>query len=363
MLFNIDQDSGEKIVGWVMPNNPSMAPRIRVVFGDEPKGIFNATQYRPLLKEQGLHDTGICGFSLDDKIVHGLAGVKDLAIFDEDTDLLLYRRRPPGKLIESKLLRIETRLLRPPALNDLLMSRFHMAYVGLETLTEETIISVLAIPFTNSIYATGRIFVRALEHQIRDRGFRTAILIRDPFEELAERLWVLKLVASNQGAQFISILGKNVQAAARIMRDVDLASTEALSDVLMSLDGDSKEILTNMLTRQLACKGVIDSLDKFSVSAALDTLAEIDIVGRASDLESFMMLLNTVLEDDRRVETVNLQASERVVDLAEVLRKMPVVERLIGMDVELFDAVNQAFRTVERRDTELIDATIASGGR
>jgi hypothetical protein len=363
MLFNIDQDGGSQIVGWVMPNNPSFTPRIRVLSGDETKGIFDATQYRPLLKEQGLHDTGICGFVLDETIVPGLVDLKELAIFDEDSDLLLYRRRPPGKVIESKLFRVETRLLRTAILNDLLAPNFHMVYAGLEMLTEETVFSVLAIPYTNSIYATGRIFVRALEHQLRDRNFKTAILIRDPFEELAERLWVLKLVASNEGASFIAILGKDVQAAARSFRDVNLDSTKDLADMLTNLGDDSKPTLANTLTRQLASKGGIDTLDKFSVSAALDTLAEIDVVGLASDPDGFIALLNNVLADDKWLDVPILGVSERVSQLADVLRTMPAVQKLIGMDIELFDVIKQAFQITIRRDAELLGAAISDSGR
>ena len=361
MLFNIDHDNGKQIVGWIMPNNPSISPRIRVTFGDEPKGVFGATQYRPLLKEQGLHDTGICGFVLDDKIVRGLAEVKDLSIFDDDTDLLLYRRRPAGQLLETKLLRIETQLLRSYAINDLLRSKFHMYYAGLELIAEETVISILAIPFTNSIYATGRIFIRAFEHQVRDRGFKSAILIRDPFEELAERLWVLKLAGSNRDAKFTLFLGKNVQGPARTLRDVDLFSPEALENALLNLDEDSKAILTNSLIRQLTSRGSFDTLDRFAVSAALDTLAEIDIVGLTSNLDGFTTLLNTVLKNDEGFEPITLQVSERVSELATLLRNIRDIDRLIAMDIELYNSITEAFHTVERRESELVGAETKSG--
>ena len=353
MLFSIDQDSGNRIIGWLMPNNPSVVPRIRVVAGGEVKGVFKATQYRPLLKEQGLHDTGVCGFALDEKLFKGLANAKDLAIFDEDTDLLIYRRRPVAKLVELKLFRIETRLLRLGALNKILESRFQMNYSGLELLPEETVISILAIPFTNSIYATGRVFVRAFEHQSRDRGFISAILIRDPFYELAERLLALKWVGGTQGAHVMPYIGKPGQAAARALRHVDLASVKSIEDCLIDLDREPAVVLINTLTRQLATKGSIDTLDKFSVSAALDTLSEIDVVGLSSDIENFTRLLDTVLKADEPIGPISLPVSPRVEDISVLLRNAARIGQLIGADIELYDAVVRAFAAVDRQETEL----------
>lgn len=355
MLFNIDQDSGNRISGWVMPNNPSAVPRIRLVIDDEVKGVFPATQYRPLLKEQGLHDTGVCGFVVDETVHKDIKNTDDLYIFDDDTNLLLYRRRPPGKLVETKLLRIETKLLRVWPINEYLESHFHMSYAGIDMLPEQTVIALMAMPFTNSIYLTGRIFVRAIEHQMRDRGFKSAILIRDPFDELAERLLALKWVSSNQGARVMPFLGKLGQAAARRLRDADLSSVAEIEKMLENLDADSQTILTNSLTRQLALQGSVDTLDKYSVSAALDTLAEIDVIGMNSDVPGFMRLLNMIIQNDDSVASISLPPSPRVDELAKTLRGARNIERIIAMDVELYNAVGQAFQAVDRQEGEMLD--------
>jgi hypothetical protein len=63
-----------------------------------------------------------------------------------------------------------------------------MGYPGLDLFPEETIRSILALPYTQSIYASGRVFWRVWEPLLRDRGYMVGMLLRDPFHEMAERL-------------------------------------------------------------------------------------------------------------------------------------------------------------------------------
>jgi hypothetical protein len=65
MLFGIDEDTGSRIASWVMPHKPARTPKIVVHLGPHHHGVVNAFVVRPLLREQGLRDTGVCGFVVD----------------------------------------------------------------------------------------------------------------------------------------------------------------------------------------------------------------------------------------------------------------------------------------------------------
>ncbi len=59
MLFSIDEDVGERIIGWLMPDNPAVTPRVLVHPDTEHHVVVEAFVFRPLLKELGLQYRGI----------------------------------------------------------------------------------------------------------------------------------------------------------------------------------------------------------------------------------------------------------------------------------------------------------------
>src|SRR5262249_17791521 len=218
-LFSIDEDVGGRLEGWVMPDNPAVTPRIIVHLSSESHVVIEASVFRPLLKQNGLHNTGICGFVLDENNCRGLTGAVRLEIYDADNNLLIYRRRPSAGLIDRKFFRLEPQLFRSVALDEAFLPRFHMTYPALELVAEETIRSILSMPFTQSIYAAGRVFWRVWEPLLRDRGYSVGAVLRDPYEEIAERVLILKLAASPQAGTITDAFGPVVEAAAVHLRD------------------------------------------------------------------------------------------------------------------------------------------------
>ncbi len=258
MLFSIDEDVGARIIGWLMPDNPATTPRVIVHLSPENHVVVEAFVYRPLLKEQGLHNTGICGFVVDESNCPGLTAATNLEIIDADNNVLIYRRRQDAKLIEQKLLRLETQLFRSFSLDEELIGRFQMSYKSLELLPEETTRSVFAIPFTNSIFASGRIFWRVWEPLLRDRGFKIGILLRDPFEEMSERLLILKWASSPDAGSSASALMPVLQTCTGAVRDVDLSNEAALEALLARPSDELRALLYNPLVYQLAAPNAFD---------------------------------------------------------------------------------------------------------
>jgi hypothetical protein len=109
MLFNIEDDRGDLLVCYVVPDGFSTIPRVRLVEAGETIGVLEANETREALVGAGRHETGRCGFRLDDAVVPGLRGRKSLEIYDEDSGVLIYRR-PRPKMLQKRLLRLETHL-------------------------------------------------------------------------------------------------------------------------------------------------------------------------------------------------------------------------------------------------------------
>jgi hypothetical protein len=337
MLFSIDEDIGTRIVGWVMPNNPNTAPRVKVTIGST-ETIITADVYRPLLKSQGLHNTGICGFQFGDAQVSGLVEATDLTVVDVDSGLLLYRRRP-YPVIGQKLILVEPSVLPAININQQLAPRFQMSYENAERHNEETIRAILGIPFSNSVYVSGRIYVREFDYLYRDRGFKSAILLRDPFEELAERLLVLKWTKKQNDPSLSERIGRDVVAAAEKFTPFESHSVESLSTALSKLHDDVRNILFNPLTRQLSTRYPDDRLDLAAVALSLSTLSFFDVVGTRADVPYFVEAIYAALEYEGSVDTVTQPASNTVLAFAERLKTVPAAVELARLDYQVYAAV------------------------
>ncbi len=339
MLFSIDEDSGSRIIGWVMPDNPSTTPKVVVHLDAERHIVLDAFVDRPLLREQNLHNTGICGFVLDENNCPGLTGAEHLEIKDASNQLLIYRRRLGAQIVQQKFLRIETQLPRLDRLDHELDPRFHMAYHALELLSEESIRSIFAISFSNSIYASGRIYWRLWEPLLRDRGFKAGILLRDPFEELSERLLVLKWASLSDTGSVSSILGQLTPSGARAFKSVSLGDTNAVETLLSSPPDELRALVCDPFVRQLAAPNHFDPPPQPETAAALESLAEIDVVGLREDTGSFLELLAFTLDLAHPFPSVAPPVSPTVARFADMLREMRPARALIENDLELYSEV------------------------
>jgi hypothetical protein len=336
MLFSIDEDVGGRVEGWVNPDNPAVTPRVIAHLDAEHHVVIEAFVYRPLLKQNGLHNTGVCGFVLDESNCPGLAAANKLEVFDADNNLLLYRRRPNTSIIDKKLFRLETQLFRSAAVDDLLLARFHMGYPALDLHPEETIRSILALPFTQSIYASGRVFWRVWESLLRDRGYMVGTLLRDPFHEMAERLLILKLASSPQGGSIVDAVGPVVEAAAGHLRNIDLKDFAELEALLVAAPIELKAILYNPLAYQLTAQNAFDPPPKPTAAVALESLADMDAVGLRDDPAPFFEIVSAMLDLPEGLAQVSLPTSNTVIQWADFLRERPAVRKLIEMDLEVY---------------------------
>jgi hypothetical protein len=341
MLFSIDVDRGEEIVGWILPDNPNATPKVNVLTANASISI-EATVYRPLLKEQGLHNHGICGIVIDKHNCPGIEQANELKIVEASTGVLVYQRRAATN-IDGKLLRVETQLALSQSVNQILRPYFQIFYQLFEAVPEETAKSILRIAYSSSIYIAGRIFPRAIDLLARAQGFRFGIVLRDPYEELAERLVLMRWSAERDKKVVGSILGDRVAEAAGPLSSIDLTSVQGLKKGLPLLDPQAAaRYLSNPLARQLSCFDEGADLEADAVAMSLEYLSTFDACGLRSNLPATLELFAAVMNANAPFESPPVKISVEIEALADRLREVPYSEELVGQDLRIYRTACQA---------------------
>src|SRR5712664_742603 len=109
MLFDVEEDLGHRIIGYLVPDSYSVGSTIKVTAGGREVTVLEANEIRSPVVTAGRHSTGRCGFVLTDENVPNLSQTFCLEIRDAESDLAIYRRRPATSVVQSKLFRFETR--------------------------------------------------------------------------------------------------------------------------------------------------------------------------------------------------------------------------------------------------------------
>ncbi|GLK83937.1 hypothetical protein [Ancylobacter defluvii] len=368
MLFSIDEDTGTRIVGWIMPDNPSHTPCVSVFEGSEKLAEVQARIVRPLLREQGLHDTGLCGFVVDEAAVSGLARRHQIDVFDVHTQTLVYRRRYGTPTIQRKLFRLETQILPNVRVNRLFDSLFQMSYPRIESLPPDTTRSIIDINFSNSIYLSGRVYLAEYEVFLQKNGFDSCTYVRDPMEELAEQLLTLEWISRNSDDTVKQLGNIGLMSLVDAVKGKELKDADDFGAWLLHLPAEDRQLLSNPLTRLLTCRSADEPLSVIAVPSALDALSGMKAVQLRSNLEHFLQLVGAQLEHD--LGTWELPApSPGVTKLADGLRDKEMARELLTADLELFRevsvAVDRTTQAMRDRDSQIepppAQAAIAQG--
>lgn len=318
MQFNIDEDSGDYISGWLLPDNPGRDPNV-IAVADGRQALVAPTLIHSNMVDQGLHDTGRCGFEIREEALPGLSTARDVRLYDEDTELLLYRRRGPYAYAETKLFTFDCRESRSSLCAPIFSRAFHMAYPDLEEIGPETRKNCIDIRFTTSLYIGGPAQFRAVEPFLRNKAFRLTALLADPAELL-----------------FASLMPPAAAAEPDAPR--------RLSQTIQALGKRQRAALNDPLTRRLTLLYFEDALERDAVAQALDCLSDFDAVGIEAALPDFMALVAAVCEADDRLFAGG--AARPPMQLSAALRREPAVRDLIGRDLEIYDAVADALLAV-----------------
>lgn len=340
MHFSVENDTGAAIQLWLVPDNPSSPPRIRVTAGNSEPVVATASEYRAALKSAGVHETGVCGFTIDDRIAPGLSAARKLTIHDCDSGLLLYQRTGGTEYTPGRLFRLETRIVAHNQLDKGMGDSFHMSYPRLERLGVETVKSILHISYAESIFASGRVPFPAVDGVLKKMKFKTAIMLVDPYREVFARL-ALVLDRKTPDAAVAEMMPARVrQEIAQALAGVAIRDIQGIGAAISSLNPKLFPYLSDPLTRQLIDAEQGAPLGQGDGQRALRTIAEFDAVGLESDPGSFIETAFAVLGSSPSINMAVGTGPDP--SLSELLRGQSGFRKLVRVDGPIFDAVTEA---------------------
>lgn len=351
MLFNIEKDAGKVIEGYLVPENFSDRPRIVVTRGEETIGEFDCMEMREAVQASGRHDTGMVGFRLDETLVPGLATLKELAIHDAGSGLLIYRRAP-RPWIKKRLVRLECQLIPLVAIDHALQDFFQYGVGRVDRFGAETTLQIFHLNGADSIYLAGRLQIRAFE-QFLERGFEAVTVLSEPYYEMAERLFFLKRFSDLPEVIFGPRDRMVLAPAVEHFSEVDLTSMKEIRAALKSLDPATARVLASPLTRQLTTILPDEEIDRRSAAPALDVLSRFSVTGLRERPETFIAPLAELIG----IEPVAIpepRQHARVAELGEMLRDIPLVETLLETDLVIYHFAREAIISNVLEETEQV---------
>jgi hypothetical protein len=341
MLFNIEVDEGTRIVGYLVPDAFSGSPSLRITDGHKDLLTLRCSEERAALVAAGRHQDGRCGFTIDDSIVANLAQQTALEIYDEATNLLIYRRRPPSQVTQRRILRLETHLLPLWRLDNAVEKKFQFFHKGIERPGRETTTQLFLLNNSSSLYLSGRLIFKAYDNYINE-SFNCVALLRDPYEEMAERLLTLKH-ARDFGRELLGerdfiALGPAIAFAETIEND-----KKVLHRAFANMPKAVIANLANPLTRQLAARSPDEIPTKGAVATALSTLSSFTVLGLRECQDVFLVQLADLvgLPPDALPMVSNFTETA---ELSGLLKEVPEAALLIEQDLEVYHHVESAIR-------------------
>lgn len=351
MLFNIEYDGGDRIIGYVVPDGYTGEAKLKICANDRILLETTTAEDRPALVAAGRHQTGKCGFTLDSTVLSGIDGVSDLEIYEESNNILIYRR-PRANFIQKKVLRIDTHLFPFQKFDTAIRRFFQYHMVRIERFGKETIDQFFLLNAVNSIFLSGRIMYKNYQNYIEGQ-FSTFIVLQDPYEELAERLLIMKILGQSEH----KLLGEREEIFfAPVIAYVSDLSTQdpvALKRSIINMPRNLVTILSNPVVRQLTASASDEMPQRLSVASALDVLSSCELIGFRQ---------HPGLISKEAAELLNLAPSSidihtqfsAVQQLGALLKDVGVAESFLERDIELyqaaFEAVNAAGQRLERID-------------
>jgi len=340
MIFAIDSDHGSAVSGWLAPDNPTATPRLIVEWGAGESVVIDATVVRQDVQALGVHSTGLVGFYLDESIVPGLANLYDLALRDADTRALIYRRFQPDSHIERKFFLFDTAVMPQRNLHQALLRRFALPYFNAEKYSFETMLVLINNQSASSIVMSGRANFLRYSHYLENNGFKTAALLRDPYEELAERLLFFNLLSRSKAAHLLPQFGSGIELLSDFARTLQFDDPKALVAAFRDSTPDQRRAMANPMCRIYGCLPE-EEPQRIHVSTALENLSRMDVVGirpRWTDFQSMVaaMLEYDVFEGAQFVDVAGLGAAR------EALAGTSLATDLLEHDLALYSWAEEA---------------------
>lgn len=347
MHFIIDIDSGDAISGWLAPDNPSTVPHFIVSIPGRDEIAIRANVMREGIRDLGLHATGECGFFISTDIVPDLPQVMDIEIMEAETRLPIYRRFQADLDIPRKIFLFDCSIIPQRRIQNEIKNRFSLTYFNSERNGLETTIAIIANPTNRSTFVSGRSVLMRYDDLLKEKDYLRVALLREPHEELAERLYFFNFLVREGDAASFSTYTHGARSLLEFARDLPFNDLKALTGAFRASSDQQRRELMSPMTRVFGCD--VDEVPKHAnVSKALDSLADFDVVGTRERFPLFRDLLagavgSNIFGDEEPV------VFQSVKTLAANLARIGVVNDLLADDLALYsyveDAINEGVST------------------
>ena len=358
MFFNIDADDGHAIRGWLVLDNPAAVPSITVVVPGRGEVTVESGLLRPDVRDLGVHVTGEVGFDINASQIPGIETLDDIALLESESRLLIFRRAT-SRHLAAKLYLFDAGIFPQKAMLANATGNFTNAYLSTERYSLETMLVLINNQFPQSIFLHGRSNFNRYSSFLSNAGFLRAALLRDPFEDLAERLVYLKLLAKMNPPQPLPDNLGDLKPLVGFAAELPLDDPKSILQAFRRLAPEQRHALANPMTRMLGCN--FDELpQRRHVGIALENLASMTVVGSKEQFPLFRDLLAGILGRNIFGDATPYRF-EAIEDLSRMLSQIGIVVDMLDCDLDLHlfatNAIRSALDTgagIDRRDTQSI---------
>lgn len=341
MRFYIDRDDGHEIAGWLAPDNPNETPVVRAVLPDGTEHLISATVVRSDIRELGLHNSGQVGFVIDETIIAGLSTLDGVELYDDASDTLIYKRYRITRNQQKRLMFYDGSVFPQRHMIARIQPFFATSYDLVERMSYDTLANVLSSPYLASNVCIGRPLYLRYAYNLREANYIIAALLRDPYQDLAERLLFLNLLSRSETAPALMRYVEQYEILLPVVANLPSQDERTLRHSMRSLSLEQRRILSNPYTRMFGCN-VGEEPNFRAVSVALETLASFDVVGTRDRFPAFAQLFNAFLEAPILSPQEPPEQYNAVDDLAVRLSRISAVTRMLEHDLALYSYVVEA---------------------
>ena len=343
MLFHMER-IGSSISGWLTPDNPSEVPRVQIIRPDGTSIDLNANFFRPDLVELKMHPTGNVGFQINNRIIPDFdEWIDKVEIRDAITGVTVYRAYNPAFHVSERVFRFELRAMPYASVEAAWNKAFALYYNAVERHPFETFFGIMNNPAAQSLALSGRPSLHRYEQFFRDRHYKFVTVLRDPFEELAERLLFLRYALAHESRISLRDHLTNLMDLRVITQRLDLSNFDSFYEAFSYLTDRQIEELSNPLVKALACNTEDPLPRAHHIQVALNKLSTFDLVGTYPNFAEFKSSLIELLGRDilGNETLVNIEPLSGIV--AE-LKNIKRAKQLVAHDIQLYEFASKAVK-------------------